>query len=135
MIVADANLVVALLLGNSGTPQAEAVLRHDSQWCAPALLFSELRNVALGYQRKGLASASSIAEVLRLARNLVTPARVFVPDDDLVMKHAVESGCSAYDCEFAVVAETLALSLVTWDRQVLLAFPGLAVSPEDFATR
>jgi predicted nucleic acid-binding protein len=39
---------------------------------------------------------------------------------------------SAYDYEFVAVAEDLAVRLVTADRQVLQAFPSIAVSPDKF---
>ena len=49
-----------------------------------------------------------------------------------VIQLAERSGCSAYDCEFVAVAEDLAVRLVTADRQVLQAFPSIAVSPDKF---
>ena len=54
-----------------------------------------------------------------------------VPSLD-VLRLASESGCSAYDCEFVVLAQNLAIRLVTLDRKVQLAFPKVAVSLEDF---
>ena len=49
-----------------------------------------------------------------------------------VLERAAASGCSAYDCEFVVLAEELDVALVTTDRQVLSAFPGLARTPERY---
>ena len=49
------------------------------------------------------------------------------------MQLALESNCSAYDCEFVAVAERLGLPLVTEDRRVLAAFPRIAISLEAFA--
>lgn len=43
------------------------------------------------------------------------------------------SGCSAYDCEFVSLARRLHVPLVTNDRQVLKAFPALAISLEKYA--
>ncbi len=49
-----------------------------------------------------------------------------------VLQLAGQSGCSAYDCEFVSLAMDLEIPLVTSDRQILRAFPKVAVSPEGF---
>jgi predicted nucleic acid-binding protein len=46
-----------------------------------------------------------------------------------VLSLAAQSGCSAYDCEFVALAQDLRVPLVTTDRQILKAFPTVAVSP------
>ena len=52
-----------------------------------------------------------------------------------VIRRALASGCSAYDCEFVVLADQLRAPLVTRDRQVLAACSDVAVSPEEFLAR
>jgi len=49
-----------------------------------------------------------------------------------VLGLAIRSRCSAYDCEFVALAQDLRVPFVTADRQVLVAFPSIAVSPTDF---
>ena len=49
-----------------------------------------------------------------------------------VLQLAVDSGCSAYDCEFVALAEWLDAHLVTFDRAVLRAFPERAMAPASF---
>ena len=51
-----------------------------------------------------------------------------------VLTLAARSGCSAYDCEFVALAQDLEVPLVTSDRQILKAFPTMAVSPSVFTT-
>jgi predicted nucleic acid-binding protein len=51
----------------------------------------------------------------------------FHVDSGQVLELANQSGCTAYDCEFIAVAKTLGAKLVTADKQVLRAFPGIAV--------
>jgi predicted nucleic acid-binding protein len=45
-----------------------------------------------------------------------------------VLELAHDTGCSAYDCEFAAVAIALGVKLVTMDAKILRAFPGSAVA-------
>ncbi len=45
------------------------------------------------------------------------------------------AGCSAYDCEFVVLARELRVRLVTFDTEVLQSFPDTADSPETFLSR
>ena len=50
-----------------------------------------------------------------------------------VLDLAARSGCTTYDCEFVAAALAFDIRLVTNDRQVLRAFPVLAVPLEVFA--
>jgi predicted nucleic acid-binding protein len=58
--------------------------------------------------------------------------REYPASTDRVLRLATTSRCSSYDCEFVAVAQDLALSLVTADRQVLKAFPQTAISLDAF---
>ena len=60
-------------------------------------------------------------------------ARTFDVASQDVMALAEQSGCTAYDCEYVALAKHLGVPLVTTDRQVLSAFPDMAVRPQDFA--
>jgi len=50
-----------------------------------------------------------------------------------LLDFALTRGLSAYDAEFAALAEALGVPLVTDDRRVLAACPDLAVSPDAYA--
>jgi predicted nucleic acid-binding protein len=52
-----------------------------------------------------------------------------------VLSYASSSGCTAYDCEFVVLAKILGVPLLTLDRQVIQAFPGIATTPDLFLRR
>lgn len=131
MIVVDTNLVVYLLLPTPYTAQAEAVLIVDSDWVAPALVHSELRNVLLGAVRRQDITQDDAYFLLNRALELVTiPDRAV--DGGAVLELAMHSGCSAYDCEFVWLAKEMDLPLLTVDKKVLGAFPDIAVLPEVF---
>lgn len=129
MIVVDANLLVHLLVPGPSTAQAEELLRREPVWVAPFLCLSELRNALMGYVRGGQLRPTRALALARAAEDLLRE-REFRVGSDRVLERAGTSGCSAYDCEYVVLAEDLGVPLVTSDRQILRAFPGVAVSLE-----
>jgi predicted nucleic acid-binding protein len=42
------------------------------------------------------------------------------------------SDCSAYDCEFVALAKLLNIPLITSDKKIINAFPGIAQTIHDF---
>ncbi len=132
MIVADTNVIAALFLASDRSEVAERVWRRDPTWYAPVLWRSELRNVALRYFRCGLATLAQCEEAMAQARLAIPSVRTIESDDVLVLRMAARFGLSTYDAEFAALAETLQVPLVSWDGRLLERFAGRAVSPLDF---
>lgn len=131
MIVVDTNVIASLYLQTECSQQAEDALREDSEWAAPILWRSELRNVlALQLRLRHLVLQEAL-RVMEAAETQLRDHEFEVPSLD-VLRLADESGCSAYDCEFVVLAQNLTLPLVTLDRKVQAAFPEVAVALEDF---
>lgn len=133
MIVADATLLIHLFIAGPDTDAADAVIRRDADVAAPRLVRSEVLSVLLKYRRASRASQGDVARVLAELDHIIGD-REFEPEPTRVLELALRSGCSSYDCEYVAVAEALGVPLVTSDRQVLAAFPGVAVSPAAFAT-
>lgn len=129
MIVVDVNVVAYLLIDGEHTAAAEGVLRADPEWAAPFLWRSEWRNVLTGYVRRGSLDAAAARALLRQGEMLLR-GREFLPDGERVLELAGGSACSAYDCEYVAIAESLDVPLVTADRGLLVAFPDRAISPE-----
>ncbi len=131
MIVVDTNLLVYLHVHGQRTAQAEAVFRRDSDWVAPILWRSEFRNTLAGLVgRRALALEDALRIVAEAER--VMAAREYTVASQQVLVLAARSRCSAYDCEFVSLAQDLGVPLVTADRGVLAAFPGVAVEPAAF---
>lgn len=130
MIVVDVNVVAYLLIEGEATEAAAGVLRADPEWAAPLLWRSEWRNVLARYVRRGELDAQGARERLHAAERLFL-GRELLPDGERVLELAASSVCSAYDCEYVAVAESLRVRLVTSDRGVLEAFPGIAVGLKD----
>jgi len=53
-------------------------------------------------------------------------------DSKRALELAAGSKCSAYVCEYVVLAESLRVRLVTADTRVLRNFPAIAHSPRQF---
>jgi predicted nucleic acid-binding protein len=132
VIVVDTNLLVYLDVEGQRTTQAEAVLRRDSDWVAPILWRSEFRNALAGLvARRALTLEDALRIVVEAERAMA--AREYTVGSQQVQLLAEQSGCSAYDCEFVSLAQDLGIRVVTIDRQVLGAFPAVAVAPATFA--
>jgi predicted nucleic acid-binding protein len=131
MIVADTNLVVYLLIPGEESEEAQRILRADSEWAVPALWRSEMRSVLVSYLRQRRLSLDDALEVMERAESLLHRHEYDVPSG-VVLALASASRCSAYDCEFVALAQHLGVRLVTSDRAVLKAFPGVAIAPRAF---
>lgn len=131
MIVADTNLLIYLYVPSTRTSQAEIVLERDPLWIAPLLWRSEFRNTLMGLIRQGTLSLDTTLQIARQAEVWML-GREYSVVTDHVLRLASQSGCSAYDCEFAALAEDQELRLVTADRQILKAFPSIAIAIDQF---
>lgn len=131
MIVVDTNVIAYLIVGGAKTARARAAFLRDPDWVAPVLWRSEFRNVLAGYLRQG---ALSRADALALAAEAesVMEGTECVVESERVLGLVSGSSCSAYDCEFVALAEELGVPLVTSDRELLAAFPSVAVDVEEF---
>ena len=128
MIVVDTNVIAYLWLPGKDSPLAQRLMEHDGDWCAPLLWRSEFRNVLVGVMRRGAISVDAARRTAEEAE-LLMRGREYAVSSGPVLAAAAASGCSAYDCEFVVLAQALGLPLVTVDRDLLRAFPNDAWSP------
>lgn len=127
MIVVDTNVVAYLYIESEFTAKAEALLREDPEWAAPVLWRSEFRNVLAGALRRSFLSFDQARESASEAEALMAGNEHEVGTQQ-VLELVRDSGCSAYDCEFVALAQTLSVPLVTMDSQLLKAFPKVARS-------
>ena len=131
MIVTDTNLIVHLTVRGEFSALAEAVYAADAAWIAPLLWRSEYRNTLMKYvQQRGMTIGSALLS-MRSAEEAVE--RSYDVSSEKVLELALASKCSAYDCEYVALAQEFGVNLVTTDKQVLRAFPKIAVPLEKFA--
>jgi predicted nucleic acid-binding protein len=130
MIVADANLIAYLIIPGPLTSQAELALKKDPRWTAPPLWKAEIRNVLVTTMRVRQLSLQDALAAYERAVRIVAPSAE--PPVAEVLSLAASSRQTAYDCEYAVTATNRGIRVVTDDRQMLKAFPEIAVSINDF---
>ena len=131
MIVVDTNVTAYLWLPGDLTAAAERLLSEDAEWAVPLLWRSQFRSVLAGAVKRKVCGLERAAAIARAAEEQLT-GREFAVETGEVLRLADESGCSAYDCEFVVLARALGVSLVSNDRAILKAFPAVAVPLEAY---
>ncbi len=132
MIVVGTNVIAYLLIPDPQTEDARRVLRSDPEWIAPSLWRSELRNLLLGYLRRGTMTLAEAILVMAAAEKRLADGDVRT-ETPQVLGLAAASGCTAYDCEFVAVAQTAGVPLVTLGGKLLSSFTSIAISPAAFA--
>lgn len=131
MIVADTNLLAYLNIEGAFNQAARQVVLRDSEWVAPVLWRSELRNTLITCLWGGLIGRDEAFAIMTDVEAMMAFNEYDVASDD-VLELAAETGCSAYDAEFVVLARDLGVPLVTLDKELLEKFPETAVTPETF---
>jgi len=129
MIVVDSNIIAYLFIPSEFSSQAEQLRMKESQWAAPILWRSELRNVLALYLRKNLLSFDEAYAIQTEAEVLLKDFEFEIPSLE-VMRLVESSNCSAYDCEFVALAKRLDVKLVTADKKILKEFPKIAMPLE-----
>ena len=104
MIVVDTNLIAYLHIEGERTAQVQHVLRKDPEWAVPFLWRSEFRNVLALYLRQQVFSLDDAQAIMQQAESLLQGREYEVPSRR-VLDIVMSSHCSAYDCEFIVLAQ------------------------------
>jgi predicted nucleic acid-binding protein len=122
VIVVDTNVIAYLWLPGDRTAAAERLLHADPEWNAPILWRSEFRNVLAGCLRRKDLDIETALQIVDGAESHLRGREFSVPSHQ-VLACVERSDCSAYDCEFVVLAEELDVMLVTSDEKLLRSFP------------
>lgn len=131
MIVVDTNILAYMAFPGKYTQTVVTLHEVDPQWEVPVLWRSEFLNVVCLYFRKGLIDYLTALDAIERAKQLIGE-RVHVVSHYAVMEFIQQSACSSYDCEFIALADRLGANLITFDKQIIREFPGLAMTPEDY---
>jgi predicted nucleic acid-binding protein len=131
MIIADASLLANLLIPGLDNASAESVQKIDSDWRAPRLWQYEFKNTLVKYLRAGAIAEEAAENLLFHSQQIMKGAEQEAPSKDaltIAAKHKI----SAYDAEYVALAQQLGSPLITYDRKLIKAALGIAVSPTDF---
>lgn len=134
MIVADTSVVIHAVVQSGYSAQVDEAWSVDPDWIAPALWRSELRSGLTKHVRHGSFPLREAFERAMEAENLLSETRE-IRDHHRVLTIAVESGCSAYDSEYVALAMEEGIPLLTFDRKLIDAFPGIAITPGKWLER
>ncbi len=126
MIVVDTNVMVRLVAGGEGGAEAARLFQRDRAWAVPGILLSELRNVLVGFVRRGVMSPAQAVAMSDDAA-VVLEDRVVNLSSAQVIDAALACGLSAYDAEFVALARMLGVPLATADQAILRSAPDVAV--------
>ena len=126
MIVVDTNILAYLYLPTEHTQKVEALLARDSEWIAPTLWRIKFRNVLALYLRKNLLTFDQALAIQSEAEALLQDNEYFVNSHD-VLQLVQNSECSAYDCEFVALAQSMNVQMITMDKKILKNFPETAI--------
>ncbi|MEM7049222.1 MAG: type II toxin-antitoxin system VapC family toxin [Acidobacteriota bacterium] len=133
MIVVDTNVLVYAVRPGEQTDLALQALRRDPDWLAPEFWRLEMLNVLSLFVRVEGMERSAAGEAFAAAESLVEDLPMSSSADE-VLRLTHQATISAYDAEFVLAAERLALPLVSADRQLARRVPRTVVSLERFAT-
>ena len=131
MIVVDSNVIAYCWMPVERTEIAQRVRFCDPVWQAPILWRSEVRNALAGYLSRGTLKVDGAAAIMLAAENALAGCEHLV-ESAAVLELAARTRLSAYDCEFVALAQSLGVPLVTEDRAVVKACPGVALTMEEF---
>ena len=133
MIVVDTNVIAYLWMPGKFTQAAERVLKSDTDWAVPLLWRSEFRSILVGAVRHKTLLPERAAAIAAAAEDHVS-GREYAVESSAVLGLAIQSGCSAYDCEFVTLANDLGVRLISNDRELIASFPSIVTPLAQFAS-
>ena len=128
ILVVDANLIGALFVQSDQSPLATRIFEKDADWYAPLLWQRKMRSLITSYLRHQLINLEKATQIMDEAHALMIEHERFV-SSHLVLELVSTSKCKSYDYQYVALAKEMNLTLVPFDKQVVRAFPGIAVFP------
>ncbi|OGT00379.1 MAG: hypothetical protein A3F73_06175 [Gallionellales bacterium RIFCSPLOWO2_12_FULL_59_22] len=131
MIVVDANILVYSLIEGDYSPLVRKLRERDMDWRTTALCLHEILNVLATYQRRGVLTLAQCKKLLEHAERFMKVAQCEVKMD-AALAVAAKYAITGYDAQYVVLALSLNAPLITEDRKLREAVPGVAFSMQEF---
>ena len=131
MIVVDANILVYSLIEGDYTPLVQKLRERDMDWRTTGLCLHEILNVLATYQRRGILKLAQCKKLLEHAERFMKVAQSEV-NMDVALAVAAKYAITGYDAQYITLAQNLNAPLITEDRKLRDAVPGIAFSMRDF---
>lgn len=131
MIVVDANILAYFFMEGGKTHLARQLREADARWVAPEIWRHEFANILVS---ACLFSKLPLPEAHRIWQEAEDMMRggEYTSDVSSVLPLAVQSGATAYDAEYILLARSLGVPCVTEDGPLRERFPTNAVSMATF---
>lgn len=130
MLVVDTNIIFPYLVDSALSDKVRSLYRLDSIWCTEPFALHELANVLATYEKQGLLSLAEALDCLSRAGNWLAPHFISV-SHTATLEVAVRHRITAYDARFLLLAQNLGQKLVTEDKILRTAAPGLTQSIDE----
>lgn len=131
MIVIDANILIYALIECDNSHWIPQLRAKDADWRTTGLCLHETLNVLATYQRRRLLTLAQCRELLGHANRFIDVAQCEV-DMEAALSAAATYGITGYDAQYVALAKSMAVPLITEDRKLREAVPGVGVSMQDF---
>ena len=134
MIVIDANILIYSLIECDHSPLAHKLRESDADWRTTALCLHEILNVLATYQRRDVLTLAQCKKILDHAERFMKVAQCEV-QLDAALTVAAKYAITSYDAQYVALAQSLDVPLITEDRKLRVAVPGVALSMQEFLAR
>jgi predicted nucleic acid-binding protein len=131
MIVIEANILIYALIECDNSRMIPQLREKDADWRTTGLCLHETLNVLATFQRRGLLTLEQCQELLKSANRFISVAQCEV-NIEASLAVAAKYGITGYDAQYVALAQNLAVPLITEDRKLRHAVPGIGVSMQEF---
>ena len=131
MIVVDANILVYSLIEGDYTQLVQKLREKDADWRTTGLCLHEILNVLATYQRREVLTLAQCKKLLDHAERFMQVAQCEVKMD-AALAVAAKYAITGYDAQYVALAQSLNAPLITEDRKLREAVPGIAFSMKEF---
>ena len=131
MIVVDANILIYSLIEGDYSPLVHKLRERDVDWRTTGLCLHETLNVLATYQRRDILTLAQCKKLLEHAERFMKVAQCEMKME-AALAVAAKYTITGYDAQYVALAQSLNVPLITEDRKLREAVPGIAFSMQEF---